>query len=590
MISQAPVSRNRVFAATGVLALVILFATGLAAFGQAPAITSANNTTFTAGAAGTFTVTTSGFVVPPTITESGALPGGVSFTDNGGGTATIAGTAASGSGGTYSITITASNGVQAAATQNFVLTIDEAPAITSANGTTFTTTQAGTFLVTASGFPVAALSESGALPANVTFSDNANGTATLAGTPPAGTGGSYPITITASNGVGSSATQSFVLTVNQAPAITSANGTTFTITQAGTFLVTASGFPVAALSESGALPANVTFSDNANGTATLAGTPPAGTGGSYPITITASNGVGSSATQSFVLTVNQAPAITSANGTTFTITQAGTFLVTASGFPVAALSESGALPTNVTFHDNGNGTTTLAGTPPAGTGGQYPITITASNGVGSSATQNFVLTINQPPVVNAGPAQTITLPAAATLNGSATDDGFPNPPGALTYNWAMVTGPGVVTFANANSASTTATFSIAGSYTLRLTASDSALSGSADVGVTVGGPLPSPWVDQDVGAVGVSGSASYAPGTPSTFIESGPGADIWGTVDAFHYAYDTLNGDGKIVARIATQQNTDPQAKAGVMIRETLAPGAANAAVVITPTNGMAFD
>ena len=40
---------------------------------------------------------------------------------------------------------------------------------------------------------------------------------------------------------------------------------------------------------------------------------------------------------------------------------------------------------------------------------------------------------NQQPVVNAGPNQTITLPAGATLSGSATDDGLPNPPGQLTY-------------------------------------------------------------------------------------------------------------------------------------------------------------
>src|SRR5260370_1374741 len=162
--------------------------------------------------------------------------------------------------------------------------------------------------------------------------------------------------------------------------------------------------------------------------------------------------------------------------------------------------------------------------------------------------------VNQPPVVNAGPAQTIELPSSANLSGSATDDGLPNPPGALTYSWTMVSGPGTVTFSNSTASSTAASFSIAGPYTFHLTANDSALSGSADVAVTVGGPLPSPWVDQDVGAVGVSGSASYVPGT---FIENGSGADIWGTADAFHYVYQPLNGDGKIVARIATQQNTD---------------------------------
>src|SRR4029077_18432704 len=102
--------------------LGLLFASGLTAFGQSPTITSANNATFVAGALGGFTVTTSGFlVVQPTITESGTLPGGVFFSDNGDGTATISGTPASGSGGTYAIIITASNGIQADATQNFLL-------------------------------------------------------------------------------------------------------------------------------------------------------------------------------------------------------------------------------------------------------------------------------------------------------------------------------------------------------------------------------------------------------------------------------------------------------------------------------------
>src|SRR4029077_766827 len=50
-----------------------------------------------------------------------------------------------------------------------------------------------------------------------------------------------------------------------------------------------------------------------------------------------------------------------------------------------------------------------------------------------------------------------------------------------------------------------------------------------------------------------------------------------------------MNGEGKMGARGSTQQNTDPQAKAGVMIRETLAPGAANAAVVVMPTNAVQF-
>src|SRR5207248_8320229 len=91
---------------------------------------------------------------------------------------------------------------------------------------------------------------------------------------------------------------------------------------------------------------------------------------------------------------------------------------------------------------------------------------------------------NQAPVVNAGPDQTIHVLSAA-LSGSATDDGLPNPPGALTYTWSKVSGPGTVAFANQNAASTTATFSLGGVYTLQLTANDGALAGSDTIVLTV---------------------------------------------------------------------------------------------------------
>jgi CSLREA domain-containing protein len=92
-----------------------------------------------------------------------------------------------------------------------------------------------------------------------------------------------------------------------APAITSAASTTFSVGAAGTFSVTSTGSPTPALSETGALPGGVTFTDNGNGTAALAGTPAAGTAGTYPITITAANGVLPNASQGFALTVSAAP-------------------------------------------------------------------------------------------------------------------------------------------------------------------------------------------------------------------------------------------------------------------------------------------
>ena len=297
----------------------------------------------------------------------------------------------------YQFTITATNGVGSAATQAFTLTVSQAPGITSPAGTTFTVGQAGTFTVTTTGVPTPGLSETGALPSGVTFTDNGDGTATLAGTPAAGLRRTIPVHHHRHERCRFCRHPGLHPDGQPGAQITSPAGTTFTVGQAGTFTVTSTGVPNAALSETGALPSGVTFTDNGDGTATLAGTPAAGSGGTYKFTITATNGVGSAATQAFTLTVSQAPGITSPAGTTFTVGQAGTFTVTTTGAPTPGLSETGALPSGVTFTDNGDGTATLAGTPAPRSSGTYPFTITATNGVSPAATQSFTLTVNQAP-------------------------------------------------------------------------------------------------------------------------------------------------------------------------------------------------
>ncbi len=93
---------------------------------------------------------------------------------------------------------------------------------------------------------------------------------------------------------------------------------------------------------------------------------------------------------------------------------------------------------------------------------------------------------NTVPTVSAGAPQTISLPATATLSGSATDDGLPNPPGALTYSWSQDSGPGGATIVSPGTAVTLVTFTQVGSYVFRLTVSDSALSTSATTQVNVG--------------------------------------------------------------------------------------------------------
>jgi len=94
-----------------------------------------------------------------------------------------------------------------------------------------------------------------------------------------------------------------------------------------------------------------------------------------------------------VATIGTAPVITSTNTTSFAIGAKGLFTVTSICDPAAMLSESGALPSGVTFTDNGNGTATLAGTPAAGTAGTYAFIITASGCAAPNATQSFRLVV-----------------------------------------------------------------------------------------------------------------------------------------------------------------------------------------------------
>jgi uncharacterized protein YceK len=77
------------------------------------------------------------------------------------------------------------------------------------------------------------------------------------------------------------------------------------------------------------------------------------------------------------------------------------------------------------------------------------------------------------------------------------------------------------------------------------------------------------WFDSDIGAVGVAGSAAFSNGT---FTVKGAGQQIWGNADSFNFAYQTLSGDGSIVARVVSVQG-NASTEAGVMIRETLTSG-----------------
>ncbi|GEM_PF-1343819 len=103
------------------------------------------------------------------------------------------------------------------------------------------------------------------------------------------------------------------------------------------------------------------------------------------------------------VSLSVAPAFTSADNTTFTVGSVGAFNVTTAGLPdVSSITQTGSLPTGVTFTDNGDGTASLTGIPAAGTNSVYPLVFTATNGIVPDAVQSFTLSVEQaaPPIVS----------------------------------------------------------------------------------------------------------------------------------------------------------------------------------------------
>ncbi|HLK93574.1 MAG TPA: hypothetical protein VKZ18_27025 [Polyangia bacterium] len=334
-------------------------------------------------------------------------------------------------------------------------------------------------------------------PGTVTFG-NASALATTATFSAAG---SYDLRLTASDGA-LSASDDLIVTVsspNAPPTVNAGPDQTIELPAAANLAGSASDDglpnPPGKLTTTWSFvsgPGTVTFGNSA----ALATTATFSVAGTYDLRLTASDGALSTSDDLIVTVqpVNQAPVVNpGANETLnvdFPAVVALSGTVTDDGLPnppgkvtsswsvvfapngnTATIQNPASLQTNVTFSG----------------GGTFQLRLTASDGALSTSADVFITVIqaNHAPTVNAGPDQTITLPATASLNGTVTDDGLPNPPATFTSTWSVVSGPGTVTFANASNPVTTATFSAAGTYDLRLTANDSALSASDDLIVTV---------------------------------------------------------------------------------------------------------
>ena len=173
---------------------------------------------------------------------------------------------------------------------------------------------------------------------------------------------------------------------------------------------------------------------------------------------------------------------------------------------------------------------------------------TTANYSGQSYQMAFQITttvVNHTPIVNAGSSQILAYPDnIADLNGTVSDDGYPNPPGALTTTWSKTSGPGTVTFGDEHALNTTAAFSEVGTYVLRLTGNDGAASAYDEVTITYTdnyAPSVNAGLDLTIGILdgaNLDGTVTddglpNPPGTVTTLWtqQSGPGTATFGNAN-----------------------------------------------------------
>ena len=248
----------------------------------------------------------------------------------------------------------------------------------------------------------------------------------------------------------------------------------------------------------------------------------------------------------------------------------------------ATVSDYTAFPTSITIPD-GSATASLTLTPindvlvePDET-----VVLTLTEGMYNvGAPSMAVVTIADNDVA---PGVAITSPAALNVNipantglvleASTTDDGLPNP---LVLTWSKVSGPGAVSFGNINAANSTATFSLPGTYVLRLNANDGQFSTNAQVTINTG-VVDQQFTGSKVGAQAVQPSHTFASGT-YTLSAAGGGIPSSGNPDDCYFVNTPVTGDVTITARIVSVQNVNgSNSRSGVMIRESFAADARQA-------------
>ncbi|MET0015947.1 Ig-like domain repeat protein, partial [Oscillibacter sp.] len=226
---------------------------------------------------------------------------------------------------------------------------------------------------------------------------------------------SYTVTITSLYSAGfsvSSTTNPFVVRADNFPS--DATGSVSFKLKSGNYSQTATGVQISNGSAVFAVTRN--FNGMSDGTCIITAT--------YSPDTTAKSKYASTSQTANMTIVKAAPQFTSADNADFTVGSPGTFTVSTANYPLAALTETGTLPTGVTFTDNKNGTATIAGIPT--TKGSSTFTITAANGTSPDATQQFTLTVQ--------PDNSMVSPGIASFDKNIGSTGYADIPVTLALN------------------------------------------------------------------------------------------------------------------------------------------------------------
>ena len=464
----------------------------------APSITSANNATFTLNSAGTFTVTATGSPAPTFTISAGSLPSGVTLNPT---TGVVAGTATVG--GAFAVTIQASNGVGAPATQAFTLTVNQGPVFTSANNATFSLGVASTFTLTASGTPAPTFGlVSGSFPPWAGLNTTTGVISTVI--PPSNTTGSpFSFVVSATNSAGS-VTQSFTLTVGaSSPAAITLNpvATAVNVGLNASFTGAASGNPTPTLQwqrqPAGGggfsnIPEASPYSGTTTGTLTITGVTAGMSGDQFQLV--ASN-IGATVTSTAAaLSINAAiPAfVTQPTNTSVPVGNNALFTAVASGNPTPTLRWQ-RLPVGGFVFSDLNDDATYSGTtsnvltittPTVGmSGDQFRCVATNINGTAQSNAATLTVTANAPVITLQPVPVSANVGAPVSFTGNAT--GVPAP----TFRWQRQLS-GTSTFVDL---SDDGTYSGTQTTTLTIPAATAGMNGDLIrlVAINAGGSTPS---------------------------------------------------------------------------------------------------